>query len=170
MAITVHHVADDYVAAKNAFEIPTMWCPGHARVGCHHAEMVLSATQRLMASQQGRLAYRDREPAPCAQLIHHAGISRVLVVDGGYREPMAVNTYGSWCGSRTRGGPKIPGCRRRYKLEARLSHTSSLYLDFCSPQSTLEIVYAPHALPGRTRGQGYFSTYENLSCLEIDSS
>jgi dCMP deaminase len=55
-------------------------------VGCHHAEMnvVCNAAASGVASR-GAWLIVNGEPCPmCAKLIHHAGIVRVLIVDGGF--------------------------------------------------------------------------------------
>lgn len=55
-------------------------------VGCHHAEMnvICNAAASGVASR-GAWLIVNGEPCPmCAKLIHHAGIVRVLIVDGGF--------------------------------------------------------------------------------------
>lgn len=55
-------------------------------VGCHHAEMncILNAA-RIGNKTSGRVMIVTAEPCMmCAKAIHHAGISQVIVVEGGY--------------------------------------------------------------------------------------
>lgn len=56
-------------------------------LGCHHAEMnvICNAAASGVATADAWLIVTG-EPCPmCAKLLHHAGISKVIVVDGGYR-------------------------------------------------------------------------------------
>jgi dCMP deaminase len=55
-------------------------------IGCHHAEMNLVCNAAANGvTTRGAWLIINGEPCPmCAKLIHHAGIVRVLVVDGGY--------------------------------------------------------------------------------------
>jgi dCMP deaminase len=55
-------------------------------IGCHHAEMnVICNAAANGVSTRGAWMIVTGEPCVlCAKLIHHAGIERVLVVDGGY--------------------------------------------------------------------------------------
>lgn len=56
-------------------------------VGCHHAEMnvVCNAAASGVATAGAWLIVTG-EPCPmCAKLVHHAGIAKVIVVEGGYR-------------------------------------------------------------------------------------
>lgn len=56
-------------------------------VGCHHAEMnVLCNCAAAGVSTKGAWLIVTGEPClMCAKLIHHAGISRVIAVQGGYK-------------------------------------------------------------------------------------
>jgi len=56
-------------------------------IGCHHAEMnVICNAAASGVATRGAWLIVNGEPCPmCAKLIHHAGIARVIVVDGGYR-------------------------------------------------------------------------------------
>jgi dCMP deaminase len=55
-------------------------------VGCHHAEMnvVCNAAASGVACRGAWLIVTGEPCVLCAKLIHHAGIVRVLVVEGGY--------------------------------------------------------------------------------------
>jgi dCMP deaminase len=55
-------------------------------VGCHHAEMnVICNAAASGVACRGAWLIVNGEPCPmCAKLIHHAGIVRVLIVDGGF--------------------------------------------------------------------------------------
>ena len=55
-------------------------------IGCHHAEMnvVCNAAANGVACKDAWLIVTGEPCTLCAKLIHHAGIVRVLVVEGGY--------------------------------------------------------------------------------------
>ncbi|MEZ4474489.1 MAG: deaminase [bacterium] len=55
-------------------------------IGCHHAEMnvICNAAASGVATRGAWLIVTGEPCVLCAKLIHHAGISRVLVVRGGY--------------------------------------------------------------------------------------
>ncbi len=55
-------------------------------VGCHHAEMnvVCNAAASGVATQGAWLIVTGEPCMMCSKMIHHAGIGRVLVVEGGY--------------------------------------------------------------------------------------
>jgi dCMP deaminase len=55
-------------------------------IGCHHAEMnvVCNAAANGVACKDAWLIVTGEPCILCAKLIHHAGIVRVLVVEGGY--------------------------------------------------------------------------------------
>ncbi len=55
-------------------------------IGCHHAEMnlICNAAANGVACREAWLIVTGEPCIMCAKLIHHAGIQRVLVVDGGY--------------------------------------------------------------------------------------
>ena len=55
-------------------------------IGCHHAEMnlVCNAAANGVPCRGAWLIVTGEPCAMCAKLIHHAGITRVLVVEGGY--------------------------------------------------------------------------------------
>ena len=57
-----------------------------AEIGCHHAEMnvICNAAANGVATRDAWLIVTGEPCTMCSKLIHHAGISRVLVVDGGY--------------------------------------------------------------------------------------
>jgi len=55
-------------------------------VGCHHAEMnvICNAAANGVPTRGAWMIVTGEPCLLCAKLIHHAGIARVLVVDGGY--------------------------------------------------------------------------------------
>jgi dCMP deaminase len=55
-------------------------------VGCHHAEMnvICNAAANGVPTRGAWLIVTGEPCVLCAKLIHHAGIVKVLVVDGGY--------------------------------------------------------------------------------------
>ena len=55
-------------------------------IGCHHAEMnvICNAAANGVQTRDAWLIITGEPCLLCAKLIHHAGIARVLVVDGGY--------------------------------------------------------------------------------------
>lgn len=55
-------------------------------IGCHHAEMnvVCNAAASGVATRGAWLIVTGEPCMMCAKMIHHAGITRVLVVSGGY--------------------------------------------------------------------------------------
>jgi dCMP deaminase len=58
----------------------------HVEIGCHHAEMnvICNAAANGVPTRDAWLIVTGEPCLLCAKLIHHAGIRRVLVVDGGY--------------------------------------------------------------------------------------
>lgn len=55
-------------------------------IGCHHAEMnvICNAAANGVACRGAWMIVNGEPCMMCAKLIHHAGIERVLVVDGGF--------------------------------------------------------------------------------------
>ena len=55
-------------------------------IGCHHAEMnvICNAAANGVATKGAWLIVTGEPCMMCAKLIHHAGITRVVVVDGGF--------------------------------------------------------------------------------------
>jgi dCMP deaminase len=55
-------------------------------IGCHHAEMnlICNAAANGVPTRGAWLIVTGEPCMLCAKLIHHAGIARVLVVEGGY--------------------------------------------------------------------------------------
>ena len=55
-------------------------------IGCHHAEMnvICNAAANGVPTRDAWLIVTGEPCILCAKLIHHAGISKVLVVEGGY--------------------------------------------------------------------------------------
>lgn len=56
-------------------------------IGCHHAEMnvVCNCAAGGVAMKDAWLIVTGEPCIMCAKLVHHAGISRVIVVQGGYK-------------------------------------------------------------------------------------
>ena len=54
--------------------------------GCHHAEMnvICNAASRGVSCQGAWMIVLAEPCMMCAKLIHHAGISKVILIDGGY--------------------------------------------------------------------------------------
>jgi dCMP deaminase len=55
-------------------------------VGCHHAEMnvICNASANGVPTKNAWLIVTGEPCMMCAKLIHHAGVTRVIVVDGGF--------------------------------------------------------------------------------------
>ena len=55
-------------------------------IGCHHAEMnvICNAAASGVATRGAWIIVTGEPCLMCAKLIHHAGVSKVIVVDGGY--------------------------------------------------------------------------------------
>jgi len=55
-------------------------------IGCHHAEMnvICNAAANGVPTRGAWLIVNGEPCTMCAKLIHHSGITKVLVVDGGY--------------------------------------------------------------------------------------
>ena len=55
-------------------------------IGCHHAEMnvICNAAASGVPTKDAWIIVTGEPCMMCAKLIHHAGIERVIVVDGGY--------------------------------------------------------------------------------------
>lgn len=55
-------------------------------IGCHHAEMnvICNAAASGVATAGAWLICTGEPCMMCSKLIHHAGIAKVIVVDGGY--------------------------------------------------------------------------------------
>ena len=58
----------------------------HMEIGCHHAEMnvICNAAASGVPCRGAWLIVTGEPCMMCAKMLHHAGISRVLVVEGGY--------------------------------------------------------------------------------------
>jgi dCMP deaminase len=83
---------------------------GHEQ-GCHHAEMnvICNAAAGGVKTAGAWLVITGEPCLLCAKLIHHAGITKVIVVDGGYSGPNAL-VYLKEHGIQVekRAGPKDP--------------------------------------------------------------
>jgi len=73
----------DDVCLRDSMEIKS---GTRMEVGCHHAEMnVICNSAASGVSTRGAWILVTGEPCVlCAKLIHHAGVSKVIVVGGGY--------------------------------------------------------------------------------------
>lgn len=62
-------------------------------IGCHHAEMnVICNCAARGVKTEGSWLFVNGEPClMCAKLIHHAGIIRVLIIEGGYGIQNGIN-------------------------------------------------------------------------------
>lgn len=80
-------------------------------VGCHHAEMnvICNAAANGVPTRGAWLIVTGEPCAMCAKMIHHAGIARVLVVEGGYLGENGVRYLGDHgVEVQTVAGPKDP--------------------------------------------------------------
>jgi len=80
-------------------------------VGCHHAEMnvVCNAAASGVATRGAWMIVNGEPCMMCAKLIHHAGIAKVIVVDGGYAGANGVDYLRQHdVGVDTAEGPKDP--------------------------------------------------------------
>lgn len=68
---------------RDAMQVPS---GQRIEIGCHHAEMnvVCNAAANGVPCRGAWLIVTGEPCLLCAKLLHHAGIARVLVVDGGY--------------------------------------------------------------------------------------
>jgi dCMP deaminase len=71
------------VCLRDAERIPS---GTRLEIGCHHAEMnvICNAAASGVATKGAWLIVTGEPCLMCSKLIHHAGIARVLVVQGGY--------------------------------------------------------------------------------------
>jgi len=55
-------------------------------IGCHHAEMnlICNAAANGIPTNNSWLIVNGEPCLMCAKLIHHAGIAKVIIVEGGY--------------------------------------------------------------------------------------
>ncbi len=62
-------------------------------IGCHHAEMnvICNAAANGVSTKDAWLIVTGEPCMMCAKLMHHAGITRVIVVDGGFGGANGVN-------------------------------------------------------------------------------
>jgi len=72
----------DEMVAKN----PPIQSGTHIEKGCHHAEMnvLMNACAQGISTVGAWMVVLAEPCVMCAKLIHHAGIVKVIVVDGGY--------------------------------------------------------------------------------------
>jgi len=82
----------DLWARMDALATPPIPSGTNTEVGCHHAEMnvICNAAANGTATKGGWLIVTGEPCRMCAKLIHHAGIVKVLVVNGGYGGPNGV--------------------------------------------------------------------------------
>ena len=83
-------------------------------IGCHHAEMnlICNAAANGVPTNNAWLIVTGEPCMMCAKLIHHAGIERVVIVDGGFMGENGVGyleNHGVEI-QRTE-GPERPSCR-----------------------------------------------------------
>lgn len=71
------------VCLRDAEQIPS---GTQLQIGCHHAEMnvICNAAASGVATRGAWLIVTGEPCLMCAKLMHHAGITRVIVVSGGY--------------------------------------------------------------------------------------
>ena len=71
------------VCLRDALAVPS---GTRMEVGCHHAEMnvICNAAASGVATRGAWIIVTGEPCILCAKLIHHAGITRVIVIDGGY--------------------------------------------------------------------------------------
>lgn len=82
-----------------------------SEIGCHHAEMnVICNCAALGISTQGAWLFVTGEPCLlCSKLIHHAGIEKVIIIQGGYLGENGISYLQSHGISiDVREGPKDP--------------------------------------------------------------
>lgn len=82
---------DSYVAAEVTRQDLLTRYPGvksgtHMEVGCHHSEsnVICNAAASGVSTQGGMLIVTGEPCLMCAKLIHHAGITEVVMIKGGY--------------------------------------------------------------------------------------
>ena len=89
-------------------------------IGCHHAEMnVICNAAANGVRTRGAWLFVTGEPCElCSKLIHHAGIEKVLVIDGGYAGANGV-TYLEDHGVEVErdNGPKAPRATTEVKSD-----------------------------------------------------
>jgi len=68
---------------RDTLEVPS---GERMEIGCHHAEMnvICNAAANGVPTRSAWLIVTGEPCILCAKLIHHAGITRVLIVEGGY--------------------------------------------------------------------------------------
>lgn len=71
------------VCLRDAQKVPS---GTRIEIGCHHAEMnvICNCAASGVATKNAWMIVNGEPCMMCAKLIHHAGITRVLVVQGGY--------------------------------------------------------------------------------------
>ena len=71
------------VCLRDALRVPS---GTRMEVGCHHAEMnvICNAAASGVACHGAWLIVTGEPCVLCAKLLHHAGIARVIIVEGGY--------------------------------------------------------------------------------------
>ncbi len=77
------HLCGGDVCLRDTMEIKS---GTRMEVGCHHAEMnvVCNAAAGGVATAGAWLIVTGEPCTLCAKLLHHAGIARVIIVEGGY--------------------------------------------------------------------------------------
>ena len=77
------HLCGDDVCLRDSHAVES---GTRMEIGCHHAEMnvICNAAANGIPTQGAWLLVTGEPCVLCAKLIHHAGISKVIVVQGGY--------------------------------------------------------------------------------------
>ena len=77
------HLCGGDVCLRDTMEIKS---GTRMEIGCHHAEMnvICNAAANGVPTRGAWMIVTGEPCVMCAKLIHHSGIARVLVVDGGY--------------------------------------------------------------------------------------
>lgn len=94
-----------------AMRYPAIASGTHVEQGCHHAEMnvICNAAAAGVATDKAWMIVTGEPCLMCAKLIHHAGIAKVIVVDGGFSGPNGIDYLkGHQVEIQTVDGPKDP--------------------------------------------------------------
>lgn len=77
------HLCGGDTCLRDTLSIPS---GERVEVGCHHAEMnvICNAAAAGVSTDHAWLIVTGEPCVMCAKLIHHAGITKVIVVNGGY--------------------------------------------------------------------------------------
>lgn len=82
------HTEEEALAARQKLleQYPGVKSGTHMEVGCHHSEsnVICNAAASGVSTKNGMLIVTGEPCMMCAKLIHHAGITQVVLVKGGY--------------------------------------------------------------------------------------